>query len=485
MNRRQDPLAVVPAPPGFAIVQAHIFFRHGDRAPTCNLLAQHAGAASPLGRAEAARADAERAYWLSTLPRAAALRSLNKLFPPAFADPAGGPTGGPALLEKSAAKRPFSILTRKGLAQSEALGEALRRQYVDQAHLLPGCYEAKGSVVARSTAMQRTVQSCQGFLRGFCGAARAAAGFTTSYTAAADGKDSVGGGGNGHGNGHGDDAAAIRILVETGEHSLLPNFGFIRSKCPALMDQYSKMMRTSAAIARDDAAVKPVINALAASLPMLRSPRTPFQSMSIRAFDHFKCHSAHRLPTASGTEGMLLPLKAWASSHFYRYYERSHGLMTSFVLGSVLSRMRRVAIDRDVSAPKICLYSGHDTTIMPLLLSLGVVDPETAGDAGAWPPYSAHIRVELLQKLEPNMMREEDEEREVKVGEEFAVRVVYNGNVVVPGGTVSTNTGAASLSGFERHLKSLVEAYHGGDGDLSTACESTSASLQNPFQDAR
>ena len=85
-------------------------------------------------------------------------------------------------------------------------------------------------------------------------------------------------------------------------------------------------------------------------------------------------------------------------------------------------------------------------------------------------------------------MREEDEEREVKVGEEFAVRVVYNGNVVVPGGTVSTNTGAASLSGFERHLKSLVEAYHGihgGDGDLSTACESTSASQQNPFQDAR
>ena len=133
--------------------------------------------------------------------------------------------------------------------------------------------------------------------------------------------------------------------------------------------------------------------------------------------------------------------------------------------------MRRITVDHDRNAPRVFLYSGHDRAIMPLLLSLGVIDSERAGDEGEWPPYSSHIRLELLQK------------DEVYDDEEFAVRVVYNGRVVAPGRDGRNATaGMAGLSSFEKHLQALTDAY---DGDLAAACTSSTKSHQNPFQDAR
>ena len=454
-------LSVVAAPPGYAIVQAHIFFRHGDRCPTRNILDQWTNAPSPLGKAEKARADAEKAYWESTLPRQARLRALNTIFPVTFTDP----DQGPSILERSRKLHPFGILTKKGLSQSEALGAALRRQYVEHAKLLPGSTmtcQTEGSVLARSTAMERTVQSCQGFLRGFCGVAAKVDTPQSAQDREVKGSYAVS---------SRDDGSRVNVLVETGGHALLPNFGFIRERCPSLMEKYSLMMSTSEDIKRDDAGIKKLIERLAVNYPSMRSPLTPFQSMSIRAFDHFKCHSAHKLPTAKGTERALEPLKSWASSHFYRYYSMHHGLMTSFLLRSVVSQMKRLAVYNDPSAPKVCLYSGHDTTIMPLLLSLGVVKSETAGDEAKWPAYSAHVRLELLRKINAE--------------DQFSVRIVYDGKTFSPtdgGEAGAEEVRCVELSEFESYLNSLVDEH----GDLDAACKvSTSAISQNPFQDAR
>ena len=101
---------------------------------------------------------------------------------------------------------------------------------------------------------------------------------------------------------------SVQVLVETGEQALLPNFGFIRGRCPALMDVYLSMMSKSAAMHKDDAAIKPVMDELAEHYPLVRSPHTPFQSKCIRAFDHFKCHNSHSLPTL-GTEEHAALLK--------------------------------------------------------------------------------------------------------------------------------------------------------------------------------
>ena len=44
------------------------------------------------------------------------------------------------------------------------------------------------------------------------------------------------------------------------------------------------------------------------------------------------------------------------------------------------------------SEHKMFLYSSHDTSIMALLLALGVFDNK-------WPDYAADLRIELYQKV--------------------------------------------------------------------------------------
>ena len=45
------------------------------------------------------------------------------------------------------------------------------------------------------------------------------------------------------------------------------------------------------------------------------------------------------------------------------------------------------------SVPALHLYSGHDTTLVPLLVGLGVYDDE-------WPPYTADLAFELYEDEE-------------------------------------------------------------------------------------
>jgi hypothetical protein len=69
---------------------------------------------------------------------------------------------------------------------------------------------------------------------------------------------------------------------------------------------------------------------------------------------------------------------------------------------------------------KLALFSGHDTTIIPLLASLGVWNDT------AWPPYASMVIIELHE-----MNVDGNTDRKI-FPSKFAFRLIYNGLVITP-----------------------------------------------------
>lgn len=86
----------------------------------------------------------------------------------------------------------------------------------------------------------------------------------------------------------------------------------------------------------------------------------------------------------------------------------------------------REPVDAGVEPPvlgagaKLCLFSAHDTTLLPMLVAMGVFDNK-------WPPYAAAIAFELYE--------EENEGIGAKRGKgDMFVRVSYNNKPLsIPG----------------------------------------------------
>ena len=53
-----------------------------------------------------------------------------------------------------------------------------------------------------------------------------------------------------------------------------------------------------------------------------------------------------------------------------------------------VNNLEKVSCSVNNSARKLCLYSVHDSSLLPMLVAMGCFD-------GQWPPYAADIRIEL------------------------------------------------------------------------------------------
>lgn len=99
---------------------------------------------------------------------------------------------------------------------------------------------------------------------------------------------------------------------------------------------------------------------------------------------------AHALEVAT-TRGALLP--DWASPDAVRALLDALAAQQYFPASSAgLATVPRDAVESGAAdgkaLPKVCFYSAHDSTIIPLLLSLGTWD-------GAWPPFASSLAFEL------------------------------------------------------------------------------------------
>ena len=84
------------------------------------------------------------------------------------------------------------------------------------------------------------------------------------------------------------------------------------------------------------------------------------------------------------------------------------------------------------NAVKLNLYSGHDTTLLPLLSALGI-------DISNWPPYASNIIFELYRK-------------NVSGKSEYFVKVLYNGEEQRVTGEYST---MCPLATFIKSMESI------------------------------
>ncbi len=117
---------------------------------------------------------------------------------------------------------------------------------------------------------------------------------------------------------------------------------------------------------------------------------------------------------------------------------------------------RTPAADRVPNFDKVSLLSGHDTVIAPILASL-------LGDQGMqrfprfcrWPSYASVITFELWAEDKPILTQSD-----------FSTRVVFNGESITPYIGGCGGGALCSLSGFRRHVQSLL----GGKETIQDAC---------------
>lgn len=109
------------------------------------------------------------------------------------------------------------------------------------------------------------------------------------------------------------------------------------------------------------------------------------------------CHMAHRiaLPLNLSSSELVL-VQEYNAWKWGRRLEVSADL-NALAIGGFLKDMLEVFADTvagkavpGATAPKLAVFSGHDSTLFPVLTALGAFD-------GKWPPYASRIQLELLR----------------------------------------------------------------------------------------
>ncbi|KAJ2505239.1 hypothetical protein GGF44_000792 [Coemansia sp. RSA 1694] len=131
------------------------------------------------------------------------------------------------------------------------------------------------------------------------------------------------------------------------------------------------------------------------------------------------------------------------NSHYeYAFKYRDHPLSHNYMrlaIGSLLGTLKdqmQDHIDGKTGNLKFALYSGHDSTVMPLLAAL-----QASNRNMLWPPYAANILFELWKKNDGSRV----------------VRVIYNGQVLKLQPEFEwCDLNACSLDTFYKHLDEYI-----------------------------
>lgn len=116
--------------------------------------------------------------------------------------------------------------------------------------------------------------------------------------------------------------------------------------------------------------------------------------------------------------------------------------------------------------PKLALFSGHDTTIMPLLATLG---PDLWGDKD-WAPYASMLLIEIHEMVEDGRTDRSTYKSS------YAFRLLYNGKVLtsrIPGCT------EAELCDV-KHFTNIVNQFAGRDAE----CDAPVDKIPEVFHEA-
>ncbi len=115
------------------------------------------------------------------------------------------------------------------------------------------------------------------------------------------------------------------------------------------------------------------------------------------------------------------------------------------------------------------LLSGHDSTLVPLLASLGLFEPH-------WPPYAAHVRIEVAHRRGGEGVTL----TETMQSDAAAARLLYQGTPL----TRSSDGGEAGWVSLEEFRALLRAAGTLSEAEYAEACAQSVASPSPAAQQA-
>ncbi|XP_037645046.1 lysophosphatidic acid phosphatase type 6 [Sebastes umbrosus] len=315
-----------------------VLFRHGARTPLKSI------------------PDVMEVQWVPTL-----------LEPPAHThidyevtDLQGGPRP-PAPVEESYRKNILTggtypgQLTTVGMQQLYELGKRLRKRYIEESHFLSSTF-SPAEVYVRSTNIVRTIESAKCLVAGL---------FQQKQ------KETV-----------------PILTTESGSEILYPNY------------HGCKLLKILGSHRWAESATLPDIAADLQSIQIALGIAAHQHIDFILIRDDMVARETHGLPCPSVLDTWRNKVEQRAVDMMCHVFEPSKRENLQLCVGPVLHTFLSNIEEKlhgTSSEPnrKLFLYSAHDTTLIPILMALGIFDMK-------WPPYAADITLELHQHRQTN-----------------------------------------------------------------------------------
>jgi len=372
---------------GFRVVGSVAICRHGDRAPAHNLfdradgdsedatkdsaIKSDVGASAADHRQSDPEAEREREIWTNLVASGDQLAELSRMFP--VRGVKSNKAGSPCELVENApwvnssssatsnASSPFGRITKLGLDQLEARGRELRERY--------GEWLKPERTIVYSTNYSRTQHSAQSFLKGLFGSNSGGCNLSVRVPPLDN------------------DVANSWEMHERLRHAVISSADLD----PFIRDNEEEYIATREAMIK--------------ALPYYE--QDPARFLWIYSCDYFVCRQVHDLPL----KPELLEHRDHVLSHTFKRFLHwySQDDISKLAAGDILNAVRekleaaRAPGQEEGQFPLFTLYSGHDITVLPVLVALGIIKKGMNGlhfDTH-WPRYGTTVVFELLEQEAP------------------------------------------------------------------------------------
>lgn len=365
------------------VVRAVVLFRHGDRSPI------HPPDNHVL---PSSRHQEEAAFWTSKLPTRADCSDWLS----------NHPISSPTQERIDVGSRPWGQLTQVGAYQARDLGKFLRERLIDQHGILPAKLNNR-TVRAHSTSIYRSQHTLQNVLIGLYGKGDRPTCTGTNNRA----------------------ESQIKIHVTSNPDQQEYHYSPDRNRCLHLAKLHHVLTHPSTMDPMFTATERAVLLKLHA---LFQYGDQKFATTRVRST--LVCHRSHGHPLP--VDVLPSDVRALISANSKMEYKKySNVNYFKLAVGRLVPRILH-GLDDGSGAVKLTLFSGHDSTIKPLTVMLGLDAMDN------WPPYCANILIEYGESV---------------VDGSGYVRILYNQTLTPIIGLKCDGNGWVLKSDFERYMR--------------------------------